>query len=321
MGHEHTQEEPNGGGGALPYIVMGISLAMSAVMLAGKLTAFVISGSTAILSDAAESVIHGFATGFAFYSLWRSRKPADPSHPYGYEKMAYISAGFEGGVIFLAGAYIVYEAAADLVRGPEVQNLGMGLLITGALCLINLALGLSLLAVGKKQHLLVLEANGKHVLTDMWTSLGVLVGVGIVYATGVVWLDPVVAILVGLNIGWTATGLLRKAMAGLLDTAAPAMTKALMTCLDEAKERGDIADYHQLRLRQSSGRLWAEVHLLVPGGITVKEAHDREQTIEQAARKRLHPTTLQLTTHFEPMTHGAAHPEGHPGLNDPFAES
>jgi cation diffusion facilitator family transporter len=300
---------------------MAISLGMSVVMLAGKLTAYYISGSTAILSDAAESVIHGIATGFAFYSLWRSRQPADPRHPYGYEKMAYLSAGFEGAVIFVAGGYILYEAVYDLIRGPNVYNLGMGLAITAVLCLVNLALGLTLVRVGKKRRLLVLEANGKHVLTDMWTSLGVLVGVGIVWITGIVWLDPIVAMAAGLNIGWSAMGLIRKAMSGLLDAVEPQMAGALLHCLAEAQARGEIDDYHQLRMRQSGDRVWAEVHLLVPGGLSVREAHARVHRIEDAVHARLAPVPVQLTTHFEPTAHGEAHPEGHPGLNDPFAET
>ena len=315
MGHDHTHEDD---GGRMAYIVMGISLGMSVVMLAGKLTAYFLSGSTAILSDAAESVIHGIATGFAFYSLWRIRKPADARHPYGHEKMGYVSAGFEGAVIFVAGGYILYTAVVDLIKGPSVSDLGIGIAITALLCFVNLVLGMTLLAVGRKQRLLVLEANGKHVLTDMWTSLGVVAGVGVVWFTGIVWLDPVIALLVGLNIGWSAAGLIRKAMAGLLDSASPEATGALLACLEEARLREEIAGYHQFRLRQSGGRLWAEVHLLVPGDVTVREAHDRAHNLEEAARKRVAPTTVQWTTHFEPTNHGDAHPEGHPGLNDPF---
>lgn len=318
MGHHHAHVSE---AGRLPYLVMAISLGMSAVMLGGKLTAYFVSGSTAILSDAAESVIHGIATGFAFYSLWRSRQPADPRHPYGYEKMAYLSAGFEGALIFVAGGYICYEAIHDLIRGPEFHNLGMGLAITAVLCLVNLVLGLTLVRVGKRHRLLVLEANGKHVLTDMWTSLGVLVGVAIVWLTGVAWLDPLVAIAVGLNIGWSAVGLMRKAAAGLLDAVEPQMAGALLGCLAEAQACGDIDDYHQLRMRQSGDRLWAEVHILVPGRLTVREAHARAHRIEDAIHARLAPVPVQLTTHFEPTAHIEAHPEGHPGLNDPFAET
>ncbi len=314
----HTQGAAPGE--RLAFVVMGISLAMSAVMLAGKLTAYFVSGSTAILSDAAESVIHGAATGFAFYSLWRSRQPADTTHPYGYEKMAYLSAGFEGALIFVAGGYIFYEAVADLIRGPEVRDLGLGLLITAALCLINLVLGLALVDVGQRQQLLILEANGKHVLTDMWTSLGVLVGVALVWLTDIVWLDPLIAIAVGLNIGWSAYGLLRKAIAGLLDVADPKAAETLIGCLEAAQQRGDISGYHQLRLRQSGQRLWAEVHLLVPSGLSVADAHHRAEALEDAVREQLQPAPVQLTTHVEPADHDSAHPEGHPGLNDPFAE-
>jgi len=304
----------------LGVIVMGISLAASVLMLSGKLTAYWISGSTAILSDAAESVIHGVATGFAAYSLWFSRQPADRQHLYGHGKIAYVSAGFEGALILGAAGYIIVESVRDLIRGPEVQDLGIGLAITAGLAAINFALGSSLVIVGKRTDALILVANGRHVLADMWTSLGVVVGVAIVLVTDIVWLDPVVAIIVGANIGWTAYGLMRRALRGLLDSVDEKTVKAVVASLDRAVSDDRIKGYHQLRMRHSDDHLFAEVHLLVPGNLTVTEAHARSNAVEDAIRKAVaRKKAVHITTHIEPHPHAPAHPHGHSGLHDPFA--
>jgi cation diffusion facilitator family transporter len=233
-------------------IAITISVIVAVLMLAGKCTAFFITGSMAILSDAAESVIHIVATGIAAFSLWYSRQEASKRHPYGHGKVAYFSAGFEGALIMLAAGYIIFVAVRDLIAGPEVQQLGAGLLITGGLGLINLALGVFLVQVGRRRNALILVANGQHVLTDMWTSAGVVAGVGVVWMTGIVWLDPVVAIAMGLNILRSAAGLLGRSLRGLLDAADPRDTQKLLKRLDEAVADGELSDYHQLRHRQSN---------------------------------------------------------------------
>lgn len=297
-------------------VVMGISLAASALMLGGKFAAYWVSGSAAILSDAAESLIHGVATGFAAYSLWYSRRPADATHTYGHGKIAYFSAGFEGALIFGASVVIIATAVWQLIHGVELHDLGLGILITGFLALVNLALGLSLVLVGRRQHVLILVANGKHVLSDMWTSLGVVIGVTIVWATGIVWLDPVVAMLVGANIGWTGIQLMRKSVAGLLDEADPSVVRGVLACLDEAQSGGEITGYHQLRLRHSDAVLWIEVHMMVCSEMTIAEGHARVTAIEERLRKRFAPSPLHITTHIEPDDHHEAHPHGHAGVND-----
>ena len=166
-------------------IAMLVSLAVSFLMLAGKVTAYMLTGSAAIFSDAAESVVHILATSFVAYSLWYAIKPADERHPYGHGKMAYISTGFEGGLILLASVTILASAVAALVRGPELRDLETGLLLIGGAACINLALGLYLIWTGRRHHSLVLVSNGRHVLSDMWTSTGVIVGVGLVWLTGI----------------------------------------------------------------------------------------------------------------------------------------
>ena len=158
-----------------PQLAMRLSLAVGFLMLATKVFAYWMTGSAAILSDAAESVVHVVAVSFAAYSLWLSRKPPDPSHLYGHDKIAFFSAGFEGAMIVLAAVYIVYESIRRLIAGPKLENLGAGALLVLAAGLINGALGGYLVWVGKRHRSLILEADGRHVLTDCLTSFGVLV--------------------------------------------------------------------------------------------------------------------------------------------------
>ena len=288
---------------------MAASLVVAVVMLVGKLGAFSLTGSSAILSDALESVIHLVATGIAAFSLWYAARPADPRHPYGHGKVAYFSAGFEGALILVAAFIICVEAVAALVAGPELQRLGTGLLITAALAAINAALGWWLVRTGKRTGSVVLTANGHHVLTDMWTSLGVLVGVGLVWATGLGWLDPVVAILAGANIAYSAVTLMREAAAGLMDTADAADTAALTGALDRAVADGTIAGYHQLRHRRANDGAFAEVHLLFPDAIALADAHHHASEVEAALREALGGDAL-VTSHLEPEHHE------HPGPTD-----
>lgn len=299
---------------------MASSLAVAVLMLVGKLTAYYVSGSAAILSDAAESVIHIVATGIAAFSLWYSRQPSDPNHPYGHGKIAYFSAGFEGALILMASLYIVYVAIEDLIVGTELRELGLGLLITAALAFVNLGLGLFLVVTGKKHNDLILVANGHHVLTDMWTSFAVVAGVGLVLVTGQVWLDPVVALLAGLNILRSAVKLIRKSFAGLLDEAHHQSTHRILECLREATERGDLAGFHQLRHRTANEVMWVEVHMLLPGDMTVREAHSRVTEIEDEIEALFPEHTVHVTSHIEPRAHEAAHPGGHPQLHDPFGQ-
>lgn len=303
------------------HMAMAASLAVAFIMLAGKLIAFYLTGSIAILSDALESVVHVAATGVAAFSLWYAQQPASREHPYGYGKVAYFSAGFEGALILLAALFTLYVAVQDLIVGPELQRLGWGLLITGLLALINLALGTMLVWVGKRRNALILVSNGKHVLTDMWTSAGVVLGVGLVWFTDILWLDPVVAIAVGINILLTALGLMRRSFRGLLDSADPEKTSVLLRTLNDAVESGEVSSFHQLRHRQSNDHLFVELHIMLPKDVTIKEAHDRVTVLESRIRECFPDFTVHVTTHMEPFPHDkTAHPGGHKGLGDPLAE-
>ena len=296
------------------------SLLVSFLMLAGKVTATYLTGSTAILSDAAESVIHLFATGFASFSLWYAATPPDPEHPYGHGKIAYFASAVEGTLILLAALGVAWTAVRDLMVGASLQRLDVGLYLIAGLTLVNLALGQYLIRTGRRTNSLVLVSNGQHVMTDMWTSLGVVVGVGLVWLTGLQWLDPVVGLLVAGNILWTASGLLRRSVYGLLDEADPEATKALLDELGTAVEEDLIAGFHQVRHRRSGDQVWIEYHLMFPGDMPIHEAHARSHQVEDRVDALFPDEDAYVTAHLEPRRHDEAHPDQHREPTDPLRE-
>ena len=300
-------------------LAMSASLGVAVLMLVGKLTAFYITGSTAILSDALESVIHLFATGIAAVSLWYAAQPPDSAHPYGHGKIAYFSSAFEGLLIAVAAVAIIVTAAEALIRGPELEQLGVGLVITAVLAAINAVLGIGLIRVGKRHNAIVLVANGQHVLTDMWTSLGVLVGIGLVWATGILWLDPVVAVLVGANIIWTSVRLLRRSYEGLMEKVDADDTARIVKQLQDAQEQGTVTGWHQLRHRRINDQVWIEMHLLFPPGLTITEAHTHATVVESTIRALFPKDDVLVTSHLEPDTHEHHHPTAAEPAHDALA--
>ncbi len=299
---------------------MAVSLLVALLMLAGKLAAFFVTSSTAILSDAAESVVHLFATAFAAFSLWYADEPADTEHPYGHGKIAYLASGFEGGMILLAALGILYAAGTALLRGPVLRELGVGLLIIAGLCLINFLLGRYLIRTGRRHNSVVLVSNGQHVMTDMWTSLGVLAGVSFVWLTDLAWLDPVVAVLVAFNILWAAWRLLRRSVSGLMEKPDPQATVSILRVLEQARRERRIVNFHQVRHRRVNDQVWVEYHLLFPEGLNVTEAHDRSHAVEEAVVALFPDDRVNVTAHLEPAEHEAAHPEGHVEPEDPLSK-
>ncbi len=294
---------------------------VAGLMLMGKLGAYGLTGSAAILSDAIESVIHVVATAVAGFSLWFAGRPATQRHPYGHGKMAFFSAGFEGALIFAAAVAIFCAGTLEWIRGPQLRQLDLGLAITAGLAAVNLALGIYLILVGKRYNSLVLVANGTHVLTDMWTSVGVVAGVALVWFTGILWLDPVVAMLVGANILWSGVMLMRRSFQGLLDEAPPDTTQQLLVLLEEARKHGEISDFHQLRHRRSDRDMWIELHVLLPGALPLKQAHLRVTSVEDRMRALFPEFQVHVTSHIEPERHARAHPTGHGNAPDPLVSA
>jgi cation diffusion facilitator family transporter len=286
---------------------MHLSLVVGAVMCALKMGAYLLTSSAAILSDAAESVVHVAAVGFAAYSLRLSYRPADESHLYGHAKIAFFSAGFEGAMIIIAAAYIFYESIDKWVVGLHLENLGLGTALTAVAAAINGTLGMHLVWTGRCNRSLILEADGKHVLTDCWTSLAVLVGLGLVLLTHWLPFDPICGLLMAANILISGTGLLKLAFVGLMDSADPSVHKRLTEILDRQTVVHGIS-YHHLRHRNLGDAHWVEVHLLFPGGTALDDAHRTATTIEQAIENSLEPRAY-VTTHLESLSdHDQLHP-------------
>lgn len=280
--------------------VMNFSLAAAIVLLGAKVTAAVFTGSSAIYSDAAESVVHFLAVCFAAWALRLAHKPADETHHFGHDKVAFLSAGFEGAMISAAAMLIFYEAIRQMIFGVEIQNLGFGMAITGAAAAINLVLGLSLLSVGKRSNSPLLRANGLHVLTDVWSSVAVLVALVLYQQTGWVWWDPIAAMLAALNIQRVGYKLIRESLGGLLDEADPAMEKRVCDLLDvEVAKKG--LSYHNFRHRHSGRTHWVEFHLVFDDHLTVGEAHDAATAIESSVAAMLHPDG-RVISHLEPKS-------------------
>ena len=287
-------------------LAMRLSLIVGLLMLAMKMGGYYITGSAAIFSDAAESVVHVVAVIFASYSLRLAYKPADSTHLYGHAKISFFSAGFEGAMIILAALYIMYESVSILMGDPHLENLGLGTGLTALAAVINGFLGAYLVWLGKRKNSLILEANGKHVLTDCWTSVGVLVGLGLTLVTGWLPWDPIFAILVAINILVSGLGLIRRSIGGLMDAADPEIDRNLTAILDrETSSRG--IGYHDLRHRSAGQAHWVEVHLLFPGTTTVRDAHEIATQIEAQLEQSTGSVTY-VTSHLEAEEdHGEVH--------------
>lgn len=287
-----------------------ISFLFGILMLVTKWYAYSITGSTAILSDAAESIIHIIGVGFAVFSMWYSFRPADEGHPYGHHKISYFSAGFEGALIIFAAIFIIYVSIKRLIFGIEISNLDQGTYFTLGASVINLALGVFLVWKGKKTNSIILVANGKHVLTDSWTSFGVVGGLILTLWTGWLPFDPIVAILAGINILWSGGNLVRQSIKGLMDEVDQNLANLIKTILDrETKKLGLV--YHELRFRESGDIVWIEFHLLFPKGVLLENAHTIATQLESKLKNEL-TVKANIVTHLEPLDqHDEIHSDNH----------
>lgn len=255
-----------------------ISLTVAVLMLAAKFQAYRMTASTAVLSDALETIVNVVAAVFALGGLVFAGRPADRNHPYGHGKIEFFSAAFEGGLIAFASVVIVYEVIRSLLAGPEVRQISTGVLIVLATGLVNLCLGFYLVRTGRRYASLTLVADGQHVLADFWTSAGVVVGLLLVQVTGLAWLDPLVALLVALSLMWTGGRLVRHAAGGLLDEEDPVLLSRVLNALQGYVGHGVIRVHHLRAIR--SGRFHhVEAHLVVPEFWSVERAHDVSEDV------------------------------------------
>jgi cation diffusion facilitator family transporter len=275
-----------------------LSIAAAALIILLKAYAYWVTDSVGLLSDALESVVNLVSACAMLIALTIAARPADEDHPYGHDKAEYFSSGLEGGLILFAAAGIAWAAIDRLLHPRELQQMGLGLAVSFAASVVNFAVARILLSAGRQHESITLEADARHLMTDVWTSIGVLVGVGAVAVTEWGWLDPAVALAVAVNIVWTGTDLLRRSALGLMDTALPPVEQeAIRAILDGYREGG--IHYHALRTRRSGARRFVSMHVLVPGAWTVRRGHDLAESIESRIRERLKNTTI--TIHLEPL--------------------
>jgi cation diffusion facilitator family transporter len=277
-------------------ILLSILAAVATIVL--KSAAYFLTGSVGLLSDAVESLVNLVAAVTAYLSLHYAARPVDETHTYGHEKIEFFSSGLEGVLILVAAVAIAWYAVRRLLVPEPLQPLGLGLAIALVASVINAVVGIVVLRAGRKHGSIVLEADGKHLLTDVWTSAAVLAGLGLVWLTNVHVLDPLIALGVAVNILWTGFDLIRRSFDGLMDHALPAEEQAAVRSAIEER-LGANMDYHALRTRQAGRRRFVDFHLLVPGSLTVQQAHTLTGEIEEAVRAVL--PELEVSVHIEPI--------------------
>jgi len=278
------------------YVWLSIAAAIATILLKG--IAWWLTGSVGLLSDALESFVNLAGALMAFAMLTLAAAPADDKHAYGHGKAEYFSSAFEGFLILLAAASIGYAAIDRFLHPQELAELGVGLVVSVIASLINLFAAFELLKAGRLYRSITLEADARHLMTDVWTSVGVIAGVGLVWASGWLWLDPLIALLVAANIVWTGWQLLHRSASGLMDEVLPqAQRAAIEQVLDTYRRQGLV--FEELLTRQAGMQAFISLHVRVPGDWSVKQGHDWLERIEADIRAVV--PGGNVTTHLEPI--------------------
>jgi cation diffusion facilitator family transporter len=278
------------------YAWLSIAAAIATILLKGA--AWQMTGSVGLLSDAIESFVNLAGAIMALWMLTLAARPADDAHAHGHGKAEYFSSAFEGFLILLAAGSIGYAAIGRLMHPQALEAVAAGLLVSVVASIINFATARTLMRVGRTHNSITLEADAHHLMTDVWTSAGVIAGVGLVWLTGWLWLDPALALLVAMNIVWTGWQLMQRSAAGLMDVSLPAEQLAQVEALLTGyRTRG--LEFHALRTRQAGSRVFVTLHVLVPGSWTVQVGHDWSERIEADIRLAL--PHAHVTTHLEPI--------------------
>lgn len=278
------------------YALISIAAALATIALKGG--AYAITGSVGLLSDALESLVNLVAAFVALMALSVAAKPADEEHAYGHGKAEYFASGFEGALIVVAAVGIAATALPRLVSPAPVRDVAVGLAISLLASAINLGAARILSQAGRRYDSIALEADGHHLMTDVWTSVAVVVGVGAAALTGWHRLDPILALLVAARVVRLGVDLLRRSFLGLLDTALPEVERARILAI-LAAHQGEGVEYHALRTRQSGAQRFVSFHILVPGEWTVQRGHDLLEAIEEEIRAAIPRSTV--FTHLEPL--------------------
>ena len=275
-----------------------LSIAAAIVTITMKSAAYFLTGSVGLLSDALESLVNLAAAVVALLVLKMITRPANDEFMFGYSKAEYFSSGFEGGMVLLAAAGIIITALPRLFNPEPLEQIGLGLVISVTASLINLAVALILMRAGRRYNSITLEADARHLMTDVWTTAGVLIGISLVWLTGWLILDPIIALLVAANIIFTGYRLLIRSGRGLLDASVPSEElTSVKSILDSYKDQG--VSYHALRSRQAAARKFMVVHLLVPGDWSVRKGHSLAEQVETRVLDTI--TNANIVTHIEPI--------------------
>jgi cation diffusion facilitator family transporter len=298
-----------------------LAIAVGVLLTSAKFTGYFLTGSAVIFSDALESIVNLAAAVFALYTLAVAHRPADDSHPYGHGKIEFIAVGFEGGMILIAGLISLVKAIelfGALEDGLNQGNLPAAIALMAGALAVNGVTGLYLVRTGRLLGSVTLEADGHHLLSDAWTSVAALAAVAAVKITGIVWLDPVAAVIVALYIGWVGVGLLRRAEAGLTDRQDKQDDALLRSILDAHLPGGEkspaICSYHKLRHRHAGRYHWIDFHMVVPATWTVQQGHDAATAIEEELEAALGEGNA--TAHIEPCVQATC---GRCGTNEAIA--
>lgn len=285
-----------GAGSLTRFAWLSIVVAVLTILL--KTAAWFLTGSVGLLSDAVESVVNLIGAVMALAMLHVASRPEDANHAYGHDKAEYFAAGFEGILILVAAMLIGWAAVERLLVPRELERLGAGLLVSVLASFLNLGTALILLRAGKVHDSITLRADGQHLLTDVWTSVGVLAGVGLVMVTGWSWLDPAAALVVAAQIVWTGVRILRETVNGLMDTSlSEEELKVLHEILDRYVQQGMA--FHDLRTRRAGARRFISFNLLVPANWTVQRGHDLMELVEKEIRMQMHHVSVLI--HLEPL--------------------
>ncbi|HEU5314719.1 MAG TPA: cation diffusion facilitator family transporter [Chloroflexota bacterium] len=278
------------------WALLSIGAAVATIVL--KLLAFWLTGSVAMLSDALESLVNLAAAVVLLFALWFGSLPPDETHSYGHEKVEFFASGFEGALILFAAGGILATAVPRLVAPAPIAHVGLGIAASVAASVVNLVTARLLLAQAKRTRSLALESDGRHLLSDVFTTAGVIAGVAVTALTGIALLDPLIALVVGLLILRTGADLLRRSVHGLMDRALDEDEVAALRDAIQAQLGADMT-FHQLRTRRVGPRRLADVHLLVPGERSVRDGHALATAVEQAVHRAL--PDAELTVHVEPV--------------------
>lgn len=282
--------------------VMYLSIGAAVITIALKFTAYFLTGSVGLLSDAMESMVNLVGASAALIAIIIAARPADSNHHYGHTKVEYFSSGLEGGLILVAAVAIIWTSIDRLLHPSGLESVGFGLGISLAATVVNFVVARVLLKVARREDSIVLEADGKHLMTDVFTSVGVVLGVIMVAITGWLWLDAVVALAVALNIILEGSKLVKRSLDGLSDMALPAEEEARIRAAIEraiAPAKKDGLTFHGLRTRKSGSLRFIDLHLLTPGEWTVRQSH--EYTVDIEAEIKAQFKEVETTIHVEPV--------------------